>query len=144
MSEEVANSCDRKCTPGGAVGKANIPFHTSERETAITSTCLEQVTPRQSLRSNSVFLYVCDRIPPSPPSPPQLDPSILRVVSVNLQSCASLPDTTPAPKPAGTFALWLQFPGMPNLRQLFRTCYLCQQCNGFTRHISCHSVSIWV
>lgn len=36
----------------------------------------------------------------------------------------------PLPKPAGTFALWLQFPGMPNLRQLFTTCYLCQQCFG--------------
>lgn len=57
---------------------------------------------------------------------------------------ASLPATSPAPEPAGTFALWLQFPGMPNLRQLLRTCYLCQQCAGSAHHISCRSVSIWV
>lgn len=56
---------------------------------------------------------------------------------------ASLPATAPAPQPAGTFALWLQFPGMPNLRQLLRTCYLCQQCAGSAHHITCHSVSIW-
>lgn len=56
---------------------------------------------------------------------------------------ASLSATAPAPEPAGTFALWLQFPGMPNLRQLLRTCYLCQQCAGSAHHISCHSVSIW-
>ncbi|KAK2921694.1 hypothetical protein Q8A73_001179 [Channa argus] len=56
---------------------------------------------------------------------------------------ASLPATAPAPEPAGTFALWLQFPGMPNLRQLLRTCYLCQQCARSAHHISCHSVSIW-
>lgn len=57
---------------------------------------------------------------------------------------ASLPATAAAPEPAGTFALWLQFPGMPNLRQLLRTCYLCQQCAHSAHHISCHSVSIWV
>lgn len=49
-----------------------------------------------------------------------------------------------SPEPAGTFALWLQFPGMPNLRQLLRTCYLCQQCAGSAHYISCRSVSIWV
>ncbi|TNN74224.1 hypothetical protein EYF80_015467 [Liparis tanakae] len=32
---------------------------------------------------------------------------------------------------------------MPNLRQLLRTCYLCQQCAGSAHHISCRSVSIW-
>lgn len=57
---------------------------------------------------------------------------IHNVSSVCLNWCASLPDTMPAPKLAGTFALWLQFPGRPNLRQLLRTCYLCQQCKGCT------------
>ncbi|KAJ4948528.1 hypothetical protein JOQ06_020061, partial [Pogonophryne albipinna] len=32
---------------------------------------------------------------------------------------------------------------MPNLRQLLRTCYLCQQCAGSAHHISCRSVSTW-
>ncbi|CAB1444287.1 unnamed protein product [Pleuronectes platessa] len=32
---------------------------------------------------------------------------------------------------------------MPNLRQLLRTCYLCQQCAFSAHHISHRSVSIW-
>lgn len=69
----------------------------------------------------------------------------VKCVWIGVMACqpASLPATAPAPKPAGTFALWLQFPGMPNLRQLLRTCYLCQQCAGSAHHITCHSVSIW-
>lgn len=73
------------------------------------------------------------------------DSSILRKLCVWVMACqpASLPATAPAPEPAGTFALWLQFPGMPNLRQLLRTWYLCQQCASSAQHITRHSVSIW-
>lgn len=54
-------------------------------------------------------------------------------VIASLSAC--LPQRQPL-EPAGTFALWLQFPGMSNLRQLLRTCYLRQQCASSAYHIT--------
>lgn len=102
--------------------------------------------PQLRLNSSSSGFEVCSMLDSIDLSSifPGMIPFFLMCVYAQASACqpVSLPATAPAPKPAGPFALWLQFPGMPNLRQLLRTCYLRQQSASSAHHITRLSVSI--
>lgn len=132
--------------------KRLIHFHTEQRETkththtqnlflGCVSCCLSCSFSCSDAHIEHLCAFVCFCICAS-----LFSPGFINFMSA-YRRCGcqpvSLPATTSAPEPAGTFALWLQFPGMSNLRQLLRTCYLRQQCASSAHRITHSFISIW-